>query len=188
MRALLAALTLAVGLTAGEPRAVSMHPFAGQRGREFQATVRGSYLKDIKSVFVEQAGLQIAVEGPASSHDGNQKVEMDTVRIRVQSTAETKPGRYTFRMVTPEGVSNSLPVLITEAEVLAEPDGVHDTPETAVAVEGESASYVGRIAKHGETDFYAFDVRAGETMTFQVNSGLPSIGAAGGNANGAGVA
>jgi hypothetical protein len=42
----------------------------------------------------------------------------------------------------------------------------------------------GRIGRRGESDFYAFDVKAGQTLTFEAISGLSSIGAAGGNAVG----
>ena len=44
--------------------------------------------------------------------------------------------------------------------------------------------YAGLIGKKGETDLYSFQAKAGETLTFQVRSGLPSLGAPGGNANG----
>ena len=184
MRALLALSTLAVGLIAADPRAVSMHPFTGQRGNEFHATVRGSNLKDTKSVFVEQDGLKITVEGAAPPDNPKPRNPLDAVRIRIETTATTKPGRYTFRLITPSGVSNSLPLQITDSQVLAEPEGTHETPETAVPVVAATALYTGLIARRGESDFYSFDVHTGETMTFQVISGLPSLGAAGGNANG----
>ncbi len=185
MRELLAVSTLALGLTAAEPRAVSMHPFAGQRGTEFHAVVRGSNLKDTSSVFIEQTGLKVSVESAGvESPPTNPSKPLDAVRIRIASTSATPPGRYTLRFVTPEGVSNALPLQITDSTILPEPEGSHDLPETAVAVTGTPALYSGRIGKKGESDFYALDVRLGETITFQVASGLPSLGAAGGNANG----
>ncbi len=189
MRAFLAAWTLAVGLSAitpaAEPRAVSLHPFAGQRGTTFPATLRGSNLKAAKSVVVEPAGLRVTVESAESEKASDQvKPGMDLVHLRLESEATAPPGRYTLRLVTPEGVSNALPFHLTDTPVLAEPAGVHDAPETAIAVTSAPALYSGRIARRGESDLYAFDVRAGQTMTFQVTSGLPSIGAPGGNANG----
>jgi hypothetical protein len=170
-----------------------MHPFAGQQGTGFQATIRGNNLKEAKAIFVEQDGVKITIESAAAEPStpdtgkpgpGKPGAAIDVVRVQVSSTAGAKPGRYTFRLVTPDGVSNALPLYIAASTVLPEPDGIHDTPETAVAVSGASALYSGRIAQRGESDFYVFDARPGETMTFQVTSGLPSIGAAGGNANG----
>jgi len=162
-----------------------MHPFAGQRGVEFHATLRGSNLKATKSAVSDPPGLRVTVESAEAEKPSDQvKPGMDLVRIRVESTANTQPGRYTLRLVTPEGVSNALPLHLTDSPVIAEPADAHDTPEAAVAVVTAPALYSGRIARRGESDLYAFDVRAGQTMTFQVTSGLPSIGAAGGNANG----
>jgi len=178
MRALLFVCTFAIGLTAADPRAVSMHPFTGQRGSAFHTTVRGANLKEAKAVFAEEPGLRMMVEG--TGQEGKQTF----VKLRVETNADFRPGRYMFRVVTPSGVSNALPLQITDSEVLNEPEGAHETPETAVSVAAIPALYTGLIGKRGESDFYAFDAKAGETLSFHILSGLPSIGAAGGNANG----
>ncbi len=189
MRVFLAAWTLAFGLSAltpaAEPRAVSLHPFAGQRGTVFQATLRGGNLKTAKSIVVEPAGLRVTVESAEPEPASDQvKPGLDLVHLRIASEVATPPGRYTLRLVTPEGVSNALPFHLSATPVLAEPAGLHDAPETAIAVASAPALYSGRLARRGESDLYALDVSAGQTMSFQVISGLPSLGAAGGNANG----
>lgn len=171
MRALLFVCAFAIGLTAADPRAVSMHPFIGRQASTFAVTVRGANLQETKGVFVEPGGLKATVE----------RAEKATAVLRIEAGA---PGRYALRLVTASGVSNALPLQVTDKEILSEPDGTHETPEAAVPVASIPAHYVGMIAKKGESDFYAFDAKAGETLTFQVLSGLPSIGAAGGNANG----
>ena len=184
MRALLFVYTFAIGLTAADPRTVSMHPFTGQRGGVFHTTVRGADLKEAKAVFVEEPGLRMVVESSGAAKGPKSKNSPDFVKLRVETEADFRPGRYMFRLVTPGGVSNALPLQITDTTLLTEPDGTHETPETAVPVAAVPAIYTGLIAQRGESDFYAFDAKAGETLTFQVLSGLPSIGAAGGNANG----
>ncbi|MBI2687735.1 MAG: hypothetical protein HYX27_15600 [Acidobacteria bacterium] len=188
MRTVLVVCTFAGGLMAADPRAVSMHPFTGQRGGVFHAAVRGNNLKDAKAVWVESGPVRMTVEGagPEVIPEGMPKprVMLDVVQVRVETAANVKPGRYSFRMVTPSGVSNALALQITDAPVLAEPEGQHETPETAVAIVEAPVIYTGKIGWRGESDYYAFDAKAGETMTFQVLSGLPSIGAPGGNANG----
>ena len=184
MRALLFVCTFAIGLTAADPRAVSMHPFTGQRGGVFHTTVRGADLKEAKAVFVEEPGLRMVVESSGAANGPKSRNSPDFVKLRVETEADFRPGRYMFRLVTPSGVSNALPLQITDTTLLTEPDGTHETPETAVAVAAVPAIYTGLIGQRGESDFYAFDAKAGETLTFQVLSGLPSIGAAGGNANG----
>ncbi|MGH9661164.1 MAG: hypothetical protein ACRD96_21635, partial [Bryobacteraceae bacterium] len=83
-----------------------------------------------------------------------------------------------------QGISNALPVYIAEHPVIAEPDGDHETPATAIPVASLPSVFNGRLARRGETDYYAFDAAAGETVTFTAISGLPSTGAPGGNAQG----
>jgi len=169
-----------LGLWGADPRAISLHPFVGQRGTTFTATVRGNNLSETRAVAVDEPGLRVVVEG-LGKETGPAR---DTVKIRIETTEETKAGRYSFRLVTKNGVSNSLVLGITDAAVLAEPEGTHETAETAVAVAATPAVYAGLIGRKGETDLYSFSAAEGETLTFQVRSGLPSLGAPGGNANG----
>ena len=180
MRWLISIFLFGFCLLGADPRAVSVHPFVGQRGTTFTATVRGSNLKEARAVVVDGAGVRMVVEGMGKESSPAR----DTVKIRVETGAETKAGRYSFRMVTESGVSNALVLGIAEGAVLAEPEGLHETTETAVVVVGVPVVYAGLIGKKGETDLYSFQAKAGETLTFQVRSGLPSLGAPGGNANG----
>jgi hypothetical protein len=174
--------------TPAEPRLISVHPFAGQRGTTFLVTVRGNALRNATSVFLNQAPFTAAIEGaeaePPDTSTGRKRPAGDLVRLRIQSAPDAKPGRYMFRLVTPQGLSNTLPFYITQEQVDAEPEGSHDSHEAAVAVSHVPALFTGRIAKRGETDYYAFDAAAGQTLTFEVTSGLPAPGAAGGNAAG----
>lgn len=70
-----------------------MHPFAGQRGTEIHAVVRGSNLKGTSSVFIKQTGLQVSVEsGGVESTPANPSKPLDTVRLRITSTSATRQG------------------------------------------------------------------------------------------------
>ena len=117
-------------------------------------------------------------EGDGES-SGSKKGKIDLVKLRVQVPQEAKPGRYPIRLITRDGVSNALPLHIVDLPVLAEPDGDHDTRESAVAIAKMPVMYAGRLSRRGETDYYSFHVNAGETLTFEVVSGLPQIAAAG---------
>ena len=191
---LIASFLMVIGSPAGafaprvEPRAVSVHPFVGQRGMAFTAVVRGNGLRGASSVFLQDTSLSIAIEAaeaePPAESGGRSKTPFDRVRLRVEVARDARPGRYPFRIVTPHGISNALMLDVSEHPVVAEPDGSHDAPGTAIAVAKIPAVYTGRIARRGETDYYAFEAKAGETMTFEAISGLPSIGGPGGNAQG----
>jgi len=190
----IASLLLIIGSPAGafaprvEPRAVSVHPFVAQPGTMFTAVVRGNGLRGATSIFLQDAPLAIAIEGteaePPAESGGRSRTPFDRVRLRVEVARDARPGRYPFRIVTPQGISNSVVLDVSEHPVVAEPDGSHEDPETAIAVASIPVVFAGRIARRGETDYYALEAKAGETMTFEAISGLPSIGAPGGNAQG----
>jgi hypothetical protein len=171
----------------GDPTIKSVFPFTGQSGTTFVATVRGSYLRKPAAVFVDGAPFTATIESDESDVSetaANRQAPDDLVRVRFQIQADAKPGRYFFRLMAPQGVSNALPLYIVKQPILAEPEGSHETPETAVVVEKFPVILSGRIARRGETDYYAFDAAAGQELTFQAISGLPSLGAPGGNASG----
>ncbi len=192
MRALLVTVAIVFSLSAGaqtreDPRAISIHPFAGQRGTTFTATVRGSGLIGASAVSTGKAPFAIAVERidveppveSSGSNAGSKKGRIDLVKLRVQVPQDAKPGRYPIRLITRNGVSNALPLQIVDVEVLAEPEGAHETQESAVAINKLPAVYAGRLARRGETDYYSFHAEAGETLTFEAISGFPQIAAAG---------
>jgi hypothetical protein len=167
---------------------VSAHPFAGQRGTTFVTTVRGNGLRGATSAFAPGAPLTAVIDGvetePPAETGGRSRTPFELVRLRVAVAGDARPGRYPFRLVTAQGITNSLFLYVTEHPVLSEPDGSHETAETAIVVTSAPAIFTGRLARRGETDYYAVQAKAGETFTFEAISGLPSIGAAGGNAQG----
>ncbi len=164
-----------------EPVANSVHPFTLRQGSEVTATVRGSGLRGATAAFVSGAPIRITVEGVEPGASPDVKTPKDLVKLRVKAEADAKPGRYAFRLITPYGVSNVLTLLVTDLAVTAEPEQAHETPESAVAVSSVPVVIAGRLARRGETDFYAFHAKSGQTLTFEAISGLPQI-AAGGSA------
>ncbi|MEX2264828.1 MAG: hypothetical protein WD696_22935 [Bryobacteraceae bacterium] len=171
-----------------EPKALSVHPFTGQRGATFVMAVRGNGLREATGVFLDDSPLKLTIEGteaePPSESTAKSKVPFDLVRLRVETAPDVAPGRYLFRLVTPHGVSNALPLHITEYPIASEPKGAHETPEAAVAVDKFPVVFNGGIFRRGESDYYAFHAAAGQMVTFEAISGLPSIGGPGGNARG----
>lgn len=187
MRAIFIACTLATGLSAADPRAASIYPFTGQRGTVFTAIARGNHLKDATAVMTGDSGLRVTIEGGAvepAEPGARQKTPIETARLRIEIPADAAVGRHMIRLVTPGGISNALPILVADSAVAPEPEGLHETPDEAIALGTVPTVRSGRISQRGEADLYTFDAKAGETLTFQIASGLPSIGAAGGNANG----
>lgn len=180
----LAAGLWASGLWAArvEPVALSMHPFTGQRGTSFTVAIRGNGLGKASTAILDSPALSATVLGAETETTGRNKA--DIVKLRIEAKPDIKPGRYLLRLITPGGLSNAMPFVITEHPVTPEPEGSHETTESAVAVTKLPAVFTGRIDKRGESDFFAFDAKAGETLHFGAISGLPAPGAPGGNARG----
>jgi hypothetical protein len=164
-----------------DPVITSLHPFTLQRGTSIAAVIRGSGLRGASTAFLNGAPLNIEIEAVEPEPAGSSRRPADLVRVRITAQADAKSGRYSFRLITPHGVSNALPVHIAELPVELEPPGSHETPGSAVRVRAAPAVYSGRLNRRGESDYYAFDADAGQTLTFEVLSGLPQI-AAGGSA------
>ena len=190
MRFLGLALVIVVSMRAAQPprpdpRAVSIHPFTGQPGSTFFATVRGVGLHGAAAVSLGSAPFSVAIEGiesePPSDIPARNKTAMDLVKLRVQVPAGAKPGSYPIRLITRNGITNALPLRIVEFPVTPEPAGSHESPDSAIAVSGLPTVYAGRLSRRGETDYYAFPAEAGQTLTFEVISGFPQV-AAGGSA------
>jgi hypothetical protein len=190
MRVVLPALALLASLPAlpqarVDPKAISIHPFTGQRGTTFAATLRGSGLTGARVAPIAGSPLSITVEqveqeapGVAS---GRSKTPVDLVKLRIEVAGDAKPGRYPIRLIARNGISNALSLHVVDLPVAPEPDGVHESPETAVPASTTPVVFTGRLSRRGEADFYEFRAEAGQTLTFDVISGLPQI-AAGGSA------
>ena len=190
MRVLVPALAVLLCLSAAaqtrvDPKISSVYPFSGQRGSTFTATVRGSGLAGASAAVVENAPFTIAVEKaesePPTEKTGRNRAPADLITLRVQVSGDAQPGRYPIRLVTRHGITNALPVYVVDLPVAAEPPGSHDTPESAIAASNVPSTFAGRLSRRGEADLYAFSAAAGQTLTFEVISGLPQI-AAGGSA------
>jgi hypothetical protein len=170
---------------AGEPKLLSVYPSTGQQGATFSATLRGNSLREATAVFVDQSSMTASIDSAeAEISDKPAKGRFDLVRLHIEIAKNTKPGPYPLRLVTARGISNAVMIHIVEYPVAEEPAGPHETPDTAVVVKKFPVVFNGRIAQRGESDYYSFDALAGQTLTFEAISGLPSIGAAGGNAAG----
>jgi hypothetical protein len=190
MRAILPALALFVCVAAAgqprvDPKLISIHPFTGQRGTTFVATVRGNGLAGTTGVSIDHAAFQVSVDRvereAAGNPTGKTKTDTQLITLRVSVPAEAKPGRYPIRLITRNGISNALPLHIVDLAVSPEPEGLHETQDSAIRVSELPVVFAGKLSRRGEADFYAIDIQEGQTFTFEVISGFPQV-ASGGSA------
>ena len=182
--AALAFSSLAIAQTRVDPRVLSIHPFTGQRGTTLHAKLRGEGLAGASGVTTGNAPFQVTVEGvepepvePDSSRQG----AAELVKLRIEISPDARPGRYPIRLITCNGVSNAIPIHVSDYAQNLEPEGTHETRDSAVPVPTLPAAFSGRITRLGEADYYSFHAEAGQTLTFELISGFPQI-AAGGSA------
>jgi hypothetical protein len=166
-----------------DPRIISIHPFTGQRGATFTAMVRGTGLRGASSASLAGAPFTVSIEGveaeAPSDTGGRNRTPVDLVRLQISVAADARPGRYPFRLLARNGISNAVPILISEFPVTLEPAGMHETRDSAVSVAKLPAVFAGRLTRRGEADYYSFHADAGQTLSFAVISGFPQIAAAG---------
>ncbi len=178
-----AVIAISAAQKAPEPRIdpvlISVHPFAAARGTTVHVTVRGRGLRGARAVFAPGVPLKMTTEAveveKPSEGGGRNRGPVDQMGMRVEAAADATPGRYVFRLVTANGVSNALPIYVTQAPVIEEPPGVHETPQSAVPIGVAPAIFAGRLSHRGETDYYSFEAKAEQTFTFELISGLPHI-------------
>src|SRR4051794_22633414 len=104
MRPLWVVVAVVFSLPAGaqphqDPRAISIHPFTGQPGTTFIATVRGSGLAAASAASIGNAPFTVAVESTEAEPpaEGRTRSTTELVKLRVQVPQDAKPGRYPIR-------------------------------------------------------------------------------------------
>src|SRR5882724_1952094 len=193
MRLLLSASMIAASLwlvlcaaVTGEPALISVFPFGGQQGAEFQATIRGRSLDGVSAVWFdcEQFSASIvSVENdksgaPAAASKKGKKsssstgpLQLLTLAIKVAAGAE--PGVHYLRVLTPRGLSNALPVRVHAEPAILEEAGPHELPSSAQKIPAIPMVVHGKLTGSGEVDYYSLEVQQGETLRFEA---IPSGG------------
>ena len=151
----------------GEPELLSAFPFGGQQGADFKTTIRGRSLDNISSVWFDcdqLAATVVSVENDksaASASGGKKKkksstgpLQLLTLAIKVAPGAE--PGLHYMRVLTPRGISNSLPLRVHAEPAISEDQGRHETPQLAQQISTFPAVINGKLTASGEVDYYSF--------------------------------
>ncbi|MGH9658556.1 MAG: hypothetical protein ACRD96_08425, partial [Bryobacteraceae bacterium] len=96
-----------------DPRLISVHPFTGPAGGSVVVTARGNGLREATAAFLEKDPpftMKILATETEPAPQGRNRTPADLVRIQLDVNAGARAGRYMFRLVTPQGISNALPV------------------------------------------------------------------------------
>ncbi len=167
-----------------DPELVSASPLGGQRSSEFEVSLQGRDLDGAYAVWFECDDLEASIEKversepPAdvggSERDRYGKVSKENQRehrvlLRVSVSPKAGLGLHGFRLVTPHGVSNALPLQVVPEAVTEEIERAHQLGSSAQSLEFP-AVINGSIDAKGEIDFYSFEVSKGQELTFQIHT------------------
>ncbi len=170
-----------------EPELISVFPIGGRQGSTVQVEVRGRTLGRTYGVWFDEGTLRAQIrkieELEWEERKDSQTLDMITQRgqrvlFEVQIDPGAKTGTRSVRLVSPRGVSNSLPFVVHSYPVVGETQIPHGAPGDAQLVAIGSA-VDGKINQKGETDYYCFDVVDAQTLDFVVISKPVKITASG---------
>ena len=161
-----------------EPNLSSLFPLGGRPGSQVDVTVRGRHLASARAVWFDSSGLNAEIvscetegeEKPETECEPSTGSGVDRLVLRISIDPNEKPGERRLRVVTPGGLSNSLPFWVHREPVLMESESAHELPDGAQALKPYPLAVHGRITRSGEVDDYSFHAPPGTSLRFQVVS------------------
>ena len=173
-----------------DPQLTTLTPLGGTKGEPLQIQVRGKRLQDVTTVWFECDDLSARIQG-VNQLESTEEKEGDEyykkrarallgqdreepefqVTLQLETSDQTLEGLHHFRLVSPQGLSNSLSVQIVGLAVQTEIEAPHLRPSQAQPLE-LPAIINGAVSEKGELDYYSFEIEADQTLAFQVLSGF----------------
>ncbi len=178
---LVSALSINVGLSIGaaaeqksapDPRISSINPFGAGIGKTYRGIVRGQNLKGAHAIEVTGGGVNgrvLRVEAePASEPNSKGGSTTYLVEVEIACPPAAEPGPRQLRLLTPNGITNAIPITFVAEPLLAETDVKDTLPAFPLTIAGS-------ISKRGEVDAFWFQAIAGQTLTLQASSGHSAL-------------
>lgn len=163
-----------------EPALLSVFPLGGQAGKTFRATVRGRSLDGSHALWLTTGTMQARVlsvndepQEPAADGKSKKKVAIQLLEVEIETPEDAAPGKYSFRVVTPHGISNPLDLHIHSEVPLLEQAEAHELPRQAQPLPRHPLAVHGRINEVGQVDYYSFQARKDEDILFEAVSSDP---------------
>ncbi len=173
--ALIAAMSLPATSSLAQtsyPMVMFSYPSAVERGKTTELTVnsRGTMFGAYK-VLIEGTGVTAEVVDPGAKPDPKtpmSKPAVENLKLKLTVAADAVLGDREFRIATPQGVSSVGIITITDT-----PSGLevepNNTPDKAQPLE-LPVVLNGKVQANEDVDFFKFTAKAGEELTFVVES------------------
>ncbi|MBS0210144.1 MAG: PPC domain-containing protein [Planctomycetes bacterium] len=148
----------------------SVYPVAVQRGTTGTVKVRSNFTLDrAYQVFFDHPGLmmKLAETAPIDAPLKGRGTAGTPFKFTVEAPAEQTPGIYEVRIATPAAVSSVTHLLITDFPVVEEQTSPNEVTKTGQLVT-LPAAVCGTVEKAEDVDFYRFEGKRGQRITFNV--------------------
>jgi len=157
----LALVSVSPPLLAAPPKLNYFFPPGGQRGQTAAVTAAGEFSTWPVQVWSDRPGLAATCEA-------------DKGKLKIEIAADAVPGVYWLRLADGEGASQLKPFIVGTLPGVAE-DETNDLPAKPQPLH-PGVVVSGKLAKNGDVDGYALDLKQGQTLvaTVQGNSVLGS--------------
>ena len=122
-----------------EPNLSSLFPLGGRPGGQVQVTLRGEHLASARAVWFDSRGLDaeiLSFEAKGEDKTGTEpspESGADRLALRISIDPNVEPGERRLRVVTPGGLSNSLPFRVHREPTQMESESAHELPDGAQA-------------------------------------------------------
>ena len=146
-------MLLTSSLLAAPPKVNYFFPPGSQRGQAAAVTASGEFSNWPVQIWADRPGLTATCEN-------------DKGKLKVNVAADAVPGVYWLRLADGEGASALRPFVVGTLPEVAE-DETNDRPEKPQAVQPRCV-VSGKLAKNGDVDGYAMDLKQGQTLVAAV--------------------
>ena len=164
---------------ASDPEILSMFPLAGQRGKVWQAELRGRFLQgshkvwfDCKELYGSVKSIEtINLGAEKDSSESSPKTPREGQRVLLELGAHEGAlvGAHRVRLISSRGVSNSFALFVHREPVVLENQTAFGVPAETQEVSWP-AVISGRISKEGEVDHFAAEVPGNRELHFEMVS------------------
>ena len=155
------------------PRLISLFPQGSHQGSFFDTTVRGEGLEGVQTVWFDCNHLTGQVREVSQFFIQKSRFSKrwedpgQEILIRIKISPQAAIGVHELRLITDWGISNPLSLVVSSEVNTFEKDDFHGTASTAQSI-AVPVNLNGKIANHGEMDFYEFSTSKDEKLQFEV--------------------